>query len=70
MKCVTFAGVAVPSQKEATGWRVAVYWPEGSTLYEGEIVGYDNVTGRHHVRYDSGDHEHVSLDAVRWRAHA
>ena len=49
---------------------MAVYWPEGSTLFEGEIVGYDNVTGRHHVRYDSGDHEHVSLEAVKVSTYA
>ena len=47
-----------------------MYWPEGSTLFEGEIVGYDNVTERHHVRYDSGEHEHIALDAAKVGAHA
>lgn len=38
-----------------------MYWPEDSTLHDGEIVGYDNVSLRHHVRYDCGDQEHVAL---------
>ncbi len=62
-KCL--AGVVVPAKKQAIGWRVAVYWPEESTLHDGEIIGFDNVSLRHHVRYDSGDHEHVSLDATK-----
>ncbi len=59
------AGVAVPCDKQAVGWRVAVYWPEDSTLHDGEIVGFDNVSLRHHVRYDCGDQEHVALSATR-----
>jgi len=58
-------GVVVPAKMQAIGWRVAVYWPEESTLHDGEIIGFDNVSLRHHVRYDSGDHEHVSLDATK-----
>ena len=59
------AGVAVPSDQQAIGWRVAVYWPDDSTLHDGEIVGYDNVSLRHHVRYDCGDQEHVALNATK-----
>ena len=55
----------MPSGKAAIGWRVAVYWPEHSTLHDGEIIGFDNVTLRHHARYDGGGHEHVSLEAVK-----
>ncbi len=62
-QCLT--GVPVPSGKAAVGWRVAVYWPEDSTLHDGEIIGFDNVTLRHHVRYDGGDQEHVLLEAVK-----
>ncbi|CAL5225630.1 g8486 [Coccomyxa viridis] len=58
-------GVAVPCDKQAIGWRVAVYWPEDSTLHDGEIVGYDNLSLRHHVRYDCGDQEHLTLDATK-----
>jgi hypothetical protein len=42
-----------------------VYWPDDSTFYTGEIVGFDNVSGRHHILYDSGDQEHVALAAVK-----
>ena len=66
LTCRTFpAGVAVPCDKQAIGWRVAVYWPEDSTLHDGEIVGYDNLSLRHHVRYDCGDQEHLTLDATK-----
>ena len=57
--------MAVPSDQQAVGWRVAVYWPDDSTLHDGEIVGYDNVSLRHHVRYDCGDQEHVSLNTTK-----
>lgn len=59
----------MPCKKQAIGWRVAVYWREDSTLYEGEIIAFDNITLRHHIRYDSGDHEHVLLDAVKVYLH-
>ena len=62
---VCYAGVAVPLEKQAVGWRMAVYWPEDSTLHDGEIVGYDNVSLRHHVRYDCGDQEHVTLKGTK-----
>lgn len=61
------AGMAVPSGQEAIGWRVSIYWPENSTFYDGQVVGLDNVTGRHHVLYDSGDQEHVALETVKVR---
>lgn len=59
------AGAAVPSEAEAIGWRVGTYWPESATFYEGEVVGYDNASGRHHLVYDSGEQEHVHLASIK-----
>lgn len=44
---------------------MSIYWPDNSTFYVGEVIGFDNVTGRHHVLYDSGDQEHLALDAAK-----
>ncbi len=44
---------------------MSIYWPDNSTFYVGEVTGFDNVTGRHHVLYDSGDQEHLALDAAK-----
>ncbi|BDA40778.1 probable DNA mismatch repair protein MSH6 at C-terminar half [Coccomyxa sp. Obi] len=58
-------GTAAPSGQEAIGWRVSIYWPDNSTFYVGEVIGFDNVTGRHHVLYDNGDQEHLALNAAK-----
>lgn len=55
----------MPCGQYAIGWKVGIYWPDNSTFYTGLVVGFDNVSGRHHVFYDSGDQEHVSLEDVK-----
>lgn len=61
------AGAAVPSEGKAIGWRVGTYWAESAAFYEGEVVGYDNASGRHHLVYDGGEQEHVLLTSVKVR---
>ena len=55
----------MPSKGKAIGWRVGTYWADSATFYEGEVVGYDNASGRHHLVYDSGEQEHVLLTSVK-----
>lgn len=44
---------------------MSIYWPDNNTFYDGKVIGYDNVTARHHVLYDSGDQEHVTLGTAK-----
>lgn len=44
---------------------MSIYWPDNATFYDGEVIGFDNVTLRHHVMYDSGDQEHLILDTAK-----
>jgi hypothetical protein len=48
---LTAAGDDVPKGRDAVGWRVAVYWKDDRTFYEGELADYEASTGRHKVRY-------------------
>jgi hypothetical protein len=43
------AGDDVPKGRDAVGWRVAVYWKDDRTFYEGELADYELSTGRHKV---------------------
>uniref|UniRef100_A0A175YHQ5 Histone-lysine N-methyltransferase n=1 Tax=Daucus carota subsp. sativus TaxID=79200 RepID=A0A175YHQ5_DAUCS len=42
-----------------------VHWPLDDDWYYGHIVGYDPVTGRHHIKYKDGDEEHLILPNER-----
>lgn len=51
---LVFAGVPmtgddVPKGRDALGWRIAVYWKDDRMFYEGEIIDFENSTGRHKV---------------------
>lgn len=50
------------------GWRVAVYWPADQAFYPGEIVGFDEASGKHAVQYDDGEEgqANLSVDRVKW----
>jgi hypothetical protein len=51
MVCFSFAaGDDVPKGRDAVGWRVAVYWKDDRTFYEGELADYEPSSGRHKVR--------------------
>lgn len=62
------AGVPAPAGRKALGWRVGVYLPESAAFAEGEVLGCCNLSGRHHLMYDSGEQEHVLLSCVKVRA--
>jgi hypothetical protein len=66
---LTPAAEDLPKGRDAIGWRIAVYWRDDRTFYEGEIVEYDNGTGKHRVRYNDGENEWVSLrnERIIWR---
>ncbi len=57
----------MPTGGKVVGWRLGVYWPASATFCEGEVVGYDNISGRHQLLYDSREQEHVALDSVKVR---
>jgi hypothetical protein len=44
------AGDDVPKGRDAVGWRIAVYWKDDRTFYEGELADYEPSAGRHKVR--------------------
>ncbi|GMH35087.1 hypothetical protein BSKO_02955 [Bryopsis sp. KO-2023] len=58
-----------PRGRAAMGWRVAVFWKDDATFYEGKVTGYNNATGRHDVLYDDNETENLSLSSekVIWR---
>lgn len=43
-------GDDVPKGRDAVGWHIAVYWKDDKTFYGGEIIDFENSTGRHKVR--------------------
>ncbi|KAH9311118.1 hypothetical protein KI387_026153 [Taxus chinensis] len=47
--------------------RIAVYWPLEGTWYVGNIKRYDAYNKLHHVVYDDGEEEWVSLDREKYR---
>lgn len=51
------------------GWRIAVFWKDDATFYEGKVTGYNCATGRHDVLYDDNETENLSLSSekVIWR---
>lgn len=63
------ADVSVPTKRDAVGWRVAVYWRQDKSLYDGNIVSFDNSTGKHEIEYDDGEREWRSLhgEKIVWR---
>lgn len=63
------AGEDLPKGRDAIGWRVAVYWKDDRTFYEGDVRDFDNSTGRHKVLYNDGEEEWLSLrnERVIWR---
>lgn len=69
MSLLTPAAEDLPKGRDAIGWRIAVYWRDDRTFYEGEVVEYDNGTGKHRVRYNDGENEWVSLrnERIIWR---
>lgn len=62
------AGHPAPLGSAAVGWRVAVYWPADRAFYPGEIVGFDEASGKHDVQYDDGEEGQANLavDRVKW----
>ena len=62
-------GEDIPKGREAIGWRIAVYWKDDRTFYDGEIKDFDNSTGRHKVIYSDGEEEWLSLrnERIIWR---
>jgi hypothetical protein len=43
----TAAAADIPKGRAAVGWRVAVYWRDDRTFYEGQIMSYDAPSGCH-----------------------
>lgn len=58
-----------PRGRAAMGWRIAVFWKDDATFYEGKVTGYNCATGRHDVLYDDNETENLSLSSekVIWR---
>lgn len=58
-----------PRGRVAMGWRIAVFWKDDATFYEGKVTGYNCATGRHDVLYDDNETENLSLSSekVIWR---
>lgn len=46
------AGDDVPKGRDAVGWRVAVYWKDDRTFYEGTLADYEPSSARHKVRIE------------------
>ncbi|KAK1402555.1 Histone-lysine N-methyltransferase ATX2-like [Heracleum sosnowskyi] len=47
----------------------SVYWPLDENWYYGHISGYNPITGRHQVKYNNGDEEHLVLSNERISFH-
>jgi hypothetical protein len=47
--CPSLSGDEVPKGRDAIGWRIAVYWKDDRTFYEGQVYDYEASTGRHKV---------------------
>eukprot|EP00210_Caulerpa_lentillifera_P003257 g3109.t1 len=62
-------GEAIPSGKNAVGWKISVFWKDDVKFYDGRITKYDGSTGRHRVLYDDNDTEVLSLwsEKVIWK---
>ena len=61
---------AVPA--EDVGRRVAVWWKSERRFFPGRVAAVDARRGKHHVRYDDGDDEWITVAKrrVRWDADA
>ncbi|WIA16327.1 hypothetical protein OEZ85_013026 [Tetradesmus obliquus] len=62
-------GDEVPKGRDAVGWRVAVYWKDDHTFYEGTLADYEPSSARHKVQYVDGEQEWLALrnERVIWR---
>ena len=60
-----FKVAAEAPQEKAVGRRLRVFWPQENEYYIGEVIAYDNKSGKHKVQYDDGDREDVLLAAER-----
>ena len=47
-----------------------MYWPLDSVWYLGDVLGYDEASGKHHVRYAfDGLSERIDLNGEEWATH-
>ena len=62
---------ASPSPSDV-GRRVAVWWKSERRFFAARVAAVDPKRGKHHVRYDDGDEEWLTLEKhdVRWDAEA
>ncbi|WIA36524.1 hypothetical protein OEZ86_007818 [Tetradesmus obliquus] len=62
-------GDDVPKGRDAVGWRMAVYWKDDRTFYEGTLADYEPSSARHKVQYVDGEQEWLALrnERVIWR---
>ncbi|XP_027353550.1 histone-lysine N-methyltransferase ATX2-like [Abrus precatorius] len=51
------------------GLRCKVYWPIDLRSYTGYVKGYDKETKTHHVKYDDGDEENLTLSDENVKFH-
>jgi hypothetical protein len=47
---------------ELIGWKVLVWWPDDSELYQGVINAYDEASKRHRVLYEDNEWEFIAVD--------
>jgi len=49
------------------GDAVEIYWPEDEVYYPGKIGKFDSKTGKHTIKYDDNEEEHLVLKNEKWR---
>ncbi|KAL2556591.1 DNA mismatch repair protein MSH6 [Forsythia ovata] len=54
--------------EEVIDKRIRVYWPLDNVWYEGCVISFDRISGKHLVRYDDGDNELLNLseEKIEW----
>lgn len=54
--------------KEVLNKGIRVYWPLDQSWYKGHVKGFDELSGKHKVRYDDGDEEELYLfkEKIEW----
>ena len=45
----------IPKGHDLEGWRIAVYWKDEHTFYEGTVEEYDSELDQHTVSYNDGE---------------
>lgn len=54
-------GFSQPATEEAVGWRIAVHCRADGKQHECQVLAYDAARGQHHVLYQDGEDEWLSL---------